>query len=828
MADIMSTPEIVHAGRHLFSDSINSSGYWNQGYRCLVGTTAGNIYVGLALVPQEDEIEVYASWTNTLNGAKINCFYNSKMVSAEKLDGANYAGAKIATFNYNQKFNSKSTLELMFSTNETLTTADRDMYGYKAIIIPILAFDNIVMSGTSGNEDVTDTIQLYNGSYGTGYLRVYGSNGKLGQILSQGVNSNLGMTNSYSIDKSLVETGEDNVNVGSTKEVAKYLFDYSFDNYIPATAMYQQLYHTVTFSLEGFSKYGTIKDIYYYYDNGDSQLTAYYGIRLRSDAKALLADSTTANLKQINSKLTDFYTIAQPLMYWSSAVERDKNPVLSFRVPFTLRSDPSTHPVISNVIFRKFDDRDNHHNMLLCSKARAAEFLTVTFDAEWSKGNCNANIYLGDTLVKTAQVAGSGTNQIKVGPFTSCPIVQNLASAISIKLNDTRGLQSDQVESEAIYLNSLGTTSIGSTITVHSYAPVSGSVTVSRVTSAGITDSFEGTYLKAVAQVIGFSADKAGSTNESFYLTANLYSHTLANSDSETVIPLGTDNISNGETFTKQESGYDITQTYIIRLEVADKFGYTFSTEVLLASGEVFMDFRAGGHGLGIGMRAANENEVNIKWDTNILGNLYVGGDVTGVDSGNVSYAGSLPGSTVKAALDAVAAQIGNGDESFDASDILYLPGDASTTVKDKLDSMDTDIGNAKTTAANAVEVANSAVNSFNGFEYSNTPQQTYDDCGCYWGVKIPLSNGYHLVVANIYGEKTASTKGAFSIYSLLSPFTLSTSMNIVGNVSYGDGIQYAVYNPNKNTTCYPCSTSTIASGKTAYYDVTVFSIVKD
>lgn len=801
----MSTPEIVAHG-HLFPSAKNSSGYWLQGYKCTVNTMAGNISMGVALVPKEDEIEIWANWPNTVNGTELNCFYGANKITKGTVDSSGFVGGLVTTFKYNEKFGSKSELELIFDTGNSVSSAARNCYNYHGIIVPVLAFDNIIMSGTAGSDAVTDTIQLKSGDYGDGYLRIYGPESTLGKVLAQGVDSSLGTPNMLPIDKSLVNTGEENVKVGSTREVAWFRYDYSYDNFIPATSMFQQFNHTVSFVLEGWSKYGTIQNIDYYYSNGYSQLTAFYSIRLRSAAKALLTEDTKI---VAHSGLDDFYTINQPMMFWNSAIERDEHPTLAFSVPFILRSDPATHPIISDVIFRKFDDRTSYHNLLLCDRTRVGEFLMVTFNAKWFKGNCQANFYIGDTRVKTVQLSGQGNNQFQIGPFTHLPVTADIASHLSIVLNDTRGLKSDQPESTKIYLNGT-TTDIGPTLTAYAYTPPSGTVTVNRALSSGVPDPFDGTYMNAVAQVLGFSYKSP------FVLNGRLRTYPLTQPEQKTEILLGT-SLQNGATFTKLQSGYDITKTYAVELYVFDTFGYTFTTQVLLASGEVFMDFRAGGHGLGIGMRAAEENEVNIKWNTNIIGNLLIGGHLNGVNSEDIAYSGSLPGSNVKAALDEVAKQLsGSDDDKWDAADILYLPT-GTKTVKDKLDEIDTTVGNVSNKADSAVTTANDALSKVTNIKVGNSSTSGNSTL---WVVQIPLSSGKNLVIWNLTGS--TSTPAGFSLPTSDCPYTLA-SYRVTGDIQVGN-YRYAVGNPDGNATCRALVGNQSVSG-TGYYNLIVFGL---
>lgn len=309
----------------------------------------------------------------------------------------------------------------------------------------------------------------------------------------------------------------------------------------------------------------------------------------------------------------------------------------------TFSADPNGRPVMTGIKVGKVDFRNHHHEMMLCGDKKDMYRVEVEGTADYGGGMCN--IYMGGVRVGTCTLPGA----IEFSGFAVVPFSEGVNGDISAQAYDMKGFVSEgQLAATAIYLVDDIKSAINTdkpTIEVATQRPYlykypSATITnIWRSNSSGVEDLENGTYAYIQGSYTGF-------TKNGLTINVKLTSQngTLFN-----------ENKSADGSFTNTYGTYDTDHNWSFTLTVTDAFGGTIAKSKSIYSAECFMDFRAGGRALGIGMAALGDERVDIKWP------IY-------------AHAGIISSST---------------DTILSAQEISYLESADSITLKEKLDQMD-------------------------------------------------------------------------------------------------------------------------------------------
>lgn len=309
----------------------------------------------------------------------------------------------------------------------------------------------------------------------------------------------------------------------------------------------------------------------------------------------------------------------------------------------TFQADPNGRPVMTGIKVGKVDFRNHHHEMMLCGDKKDMYRIEVEGTAAYGGGMCN--IYMGGVRVGTCTLPG----YIEFTGFSVVPFSEGVNGDISAQAYDMKGfLSTGQLAATAIHLvddikspiNTDKPTIGVATQRPYLYKYPSATITnIWRSNSSGVEDLENGTYAYIQGSYTGF-------TKNGLTINVKLTSQNGI---------LFNENKSADGSFTDTYGTYDTDHNWTFTLTVTDAFGGTIAKSKSIYSAECFMDFRAGGKALGIGMAALGDERVDIKWP------IY-------------AHAGIISSST---------------DTILSAQEISYLESADSITLKEKLDQMD-------------------------------------------------------------------------------------------------------------------------------------------
>lgn len=332
-------------------------------------------------------------------------------------------------------------------------------------------------------------------------------------------------------------------------------------------------------------------------------------------------------------------------VFFANTDKPPKQYSVSFNIDdVTFSADPNSRPVVTGIKVGKVDFRNHHHEMMLCGDKKDMYRVEVEGTAPYGGGMCN--IYMGGVRVGTCTLPGTLT----LPGFALVPFSEGVNGDISAQGYDMKGfLSTGQLAATAIYLVDNINQPINTekpTVGVAYQKPYAYKYPVVQITniwradSTGKEDLENGTYCYLQGSFTGF-------TKNNCKLTLKLVSNkaTLINNQQ----------YSSNDSFGGIYDGYDTDNAWAFTATITDEFGGTHSTGKSIYSAECFMDFRAGGKALGIGMAALGDNRVDIKWP------IY-------------AHAGIISSST---------------DTILSAQEISYLESADSITLKEKLDQMD-------------------------------------------------------------------------------------------------------------------------------------------
>lgn len=284
---------------------------------------------------------------------------------------------------------------------------------------------------------------------------------------------------------------------------------------------------------------------------------------------------------------------------------------ISINPTLNVHLDVSNGPTILTASIEKGSDHP-HTELLLVGRG---DTLTVNYTfktgASWITNQGMTLLFEDQTYSKMNLRPGD-----VVGPFSNLPYTQGKACTISGYLVDSLGRHGPQVK---IAVSESGT-AIPSLYAYYYNAP-SLTMTGFRADAQGTLDEENGTYAKAT-----YSWNVT--PLRSYLPTIKLE---LKNDRTGVIAKTLTPSLSaNAGSTTATFDSLSLDDSYSIIGTLTDAIGTVVTFSFAILSGKVFMDFKAGGHGLGIGQRAEIDERLEIGWDTKIKKHLMVDGEITG------------------------------------------------------------------------------------------------------------------------------------------------------------------------------------------------------
>lgn len=311
---------------------------------------------------------------------------------------------------------------------------------------------------------------------------------------------------------------------------------------------------------------------------------------------------------------------------------------------FVLAIDSTRVPSFTAIAGTKESNHNSTYVMLVNGYDKITFTGTVSdqsypYNGVYSNYSPTFALYIGDSLLgnyspssitqsaETLTCSYSGS----WGPMTVNPAVSlGVNQTFTAKYQDRFGRQA----SAAIPLT-IGSTTINY-VRFYNYINPSWTFTATRCTSDGTPDDKEGTYAQLVVSwdlsLLDYSlSPHTGTTRPTLKITDNQTSA----SNSYTITTASS-------SYTKLLSSIDVNLSYTYTCVLTDAAGRTYTLTAFVPSGSVFMDFKAGGDGLGIGMRAEKSDTLQIAWDTEINNGLSVAGNTT--ITGDLTVNGTISG----------------------------------------------------------------------------------------------------------------------------------------------------------------------------------------
>lgn len=299
---------------------------------------------------------------------------------------------------------------------------------------------------------------------------------------------------------------------------------------------------------------------------------------------------------------------------------------------FYLQIDSARLPTFTSTAGTKDTNHNSKYVMLVNGYDKINFEATVT-DQSYPYNNNPNNyapvfaLYCGDANLgnyRPTSVSSSGnilttTYNGSWGPITvNPPVSLGTNQTFSVVYQDRFGRQAS---------SNLSIVVDGTTVAYqrfYNYTNPTWSLIGQRVDSSGTPDDKNGTYIKidynwALSLLDYNLSPHTGTTQPTIKITNN--------QDTSTHNYTITTN-SGTNTFTVSNKPLD--KSYTFTAVLTDATGRTYSLSCFVPSGEVFMDFMAGGSGLGIGKRAEAADTLSVGWKTEIKKDLQVDGNITG------------------------------------------------------------------------------------------------------------------------------------------------------------------------------------------------------
>lgn len=299
---------------------------------------------------------------------------------------------------------------------------------------------------------------------------------------------------------------------------------------------------------------------------------------------------------------------------------------------FYLQIDSTRLPTFTSIEGTK-DTNHNSKYVMLVNGYDKINFAATVKDQSYPYNNNPSNyapvfaLYCGDANLgnyRPASVSSSGNTLTTTyngswGPITvNPPVSLGTNQTFSVVYQDRFGRQAS---------SNLSIVVDGTTVAYqrfYNYTNPTWSLVGQRVNSSGTPDDRNGTYIKIdynwALSLLDYSLSPHTGTNRPTIKITNNQDTSVHN------YTITTDSGTN--TFTVSNKPLD--KSYTFTAVLTDAAGRTYSLSCFVPSGEVFMDFMAGGSGLGIGKRAEAADTLSIGWDTEIKQDLKVDGNIIG------------------------------------------------------------------------------------------------------------------------------------------------------------------------------------------------------
>lgn len=296
--------------------------------------------------------------------------------------------------------------------------------------------------------------------------------------------------------------------------------------------------------------------------------------------------------------------------------------------------DQTRLPTITKATGSKIDNHNSRYVILMNGYDKltfGAEIDDQTYPYENNLNNYSGTfaLYLGDVLLRNYRATSATWDAEGVvtaiyngtwGPITVNPSVAlNTNQTFSVAYQDRFGRK---VSKNLTVTHAASGTSLPY-VRFYNYTNPTWNIIGTRVNASGVPDEINGQYAK-------ISYDWALSLLD---LSLSPHNNTTApvirvtNNINSTTHSYTIGAASGNNTFT---TPILIDKSYTFTAVLTDAAGRTFTLSCFVPSGEVFMDFMAGGSGLGIGKRAEAADTLSIGWNTEISEDLRVDGNITG------------------------------------------------------------------------------------------------------------------------------------------------------------------------------------------------------
>lgn len=299
---------------------------------------------------------------------------------------------------------------------------------------------------------------------------------------------------------------------------------------------------------------------------------------------------------------------------------------------YILQIDQTRLPTITSIAGQKVSNHKSQYVMLVNGYDKITFAATVK-DQSYAYNNDYANyspvfaLYIGDANLgnfRPASVTSTANTLTTTYDGTWGPITVNPPVALGV--NQTfRAVYQDRFgrQAEAAIPLTYNSSSLAY-VRFYNYTNPTFGITGQRVNSSGTPDDRNGTYIKITynwaASLLDYAMNPHTGTAQPTLKITNNQDSTVNNYTLSTA--------SGTNTFTLSSKPLD--KSYTFTAVLTDAAGRTYTQTCFVASGEVFMDFLAGGSGLGIGKRAEAADKLSIGWDTEIAQALAVQGNITG------------------------------------------------------------------------------------------------------------------------------------------------------------------------------------------------------
>lgn len=350
-----------------------------------------------------------------------------------------------------------------------------------------------------------------------------------------------------------------------------------------------------------------------------------------------------------------------------------------------------------------------NHPDLYALLANNEDYMTVRWSG-YSYAQVDSTLILtilfGDTVQTSVQ---TGVNNFNLGPYIAVPYQQGQLFKIYGYLTDVRGRRSETKEF-LIYSGE----DILDYLRCYLYSVPRLNVSAFRCDSTGTPDETNGQYIKftytwSMTELDYKQSTYSSGTTDGSIVVKTIPTHgEIGETTSTFTITSATGTGNKIVNIQTSEVSFDVTGT------VTDFIGKTSQSQTrFIPSSRVYMDFRYGGDGFGIGKTCESENALEIAWNTTIFGDLDVRGNInytgdvqTASSADAITYRDtkSIGATNVQSAIDVIASKAG-----LTKTQVNQLIDEALAPVKKNAQEALTVSNDANANSQTAVVTANGA-----------------------------------------------------------------------------------------------------------------------